>query len=154
MKKYYQTDELQKLIDWDKLMKLPRYAGGHDDQMISLFKDSELIAHWNLGDYQGEVATCVRLADNMFVIYNDYYGSCGGCDSWEDANDTEVRNMCINLSNGAYVFKSILDVIEFLNSTGVDKSFGWNTLTSKGLLNEILKNITITREVKIDGIIN
>lgn len=154
MKKYYQTDELQKLIDWDNLMKLSRYAGGHDDQMIGLFKNSELIAHWNSGDYQGEVATCVRLADNMFVIYNDYYGSCSGCDSWEDANDTEVRNMCINLSNGSYVFNTLLDVIEFLKSTEVDRSFGWKNDTSKGLLDEILKNIPIAREIKIDEIMN
>jgi hypothetical protein len=31
--KYTQTDELQKLIDWDAIMKMPRYAGGHDEQM-------------------------------------------------------------------------------------------------------------------------
>lgn len=28
--KYYQTDELQKMINWEKLIDLPRYAGGHD----------------------------------------------------------------------------------------------------------------------------
>jgi hypothetical protein len=112
--KYIQTDELQKMIDWDSIMKMSRYAGGHDEQMHGLFKDAKVIGHWNEGDYQGMVATCVQLSDGRFVIYNDYYGSCSGCDSWEDASDEAVKSMCINLSNSAYVFESLDDVKEYL----------------------------------------
>jgi hypothetical protein len=112
--KYIQTDELQKTIDWDSIMKMSRYAGGHDEQMQGLFKDAKVIGHWNEGDYQGMVATCVQLSDGRFVIYNDYYGSCSGCDSWEDASDEVVKSMCINLSNSAYVFESLDDVKEYL----------------------------------------
>ena len=132
MKKHYQTDELQSLIDWENIMKLSRYAGGHDEQMKGLFKDSEVIAHWNQGDYQGMVATCVKLKDGRYVIYNDYYGSCGGCDSWENATDEQVKNMCIDLANGAYIFKNLEDVKSFLtdysdeNKDGNYDWFGWN----------------------------
>jgi hypothetical protein len=116
MKKYIQTDELQELIDWENIMKMERCAGGHDEQMKGLFKDSEVIGHWNENDYQGMVATCVKLNDNRFVIYNDYYGSCSGCDAWEDANDEDVKKLCINLSNSAYVFNNLEDVKEFLSN--------------------------------------
>lgn len=137
MKKYIQTDELKKIIDWDAIMRMPRYAGGHDEQMQGLFKGSEVIGHWNEGDYQGMVATCVKLPDGHYAIYNDYYGSCSGCDSWEDAGDDEVRAMCINLANGAYVFETIEDVKEYL---GIEREGGewsiWRGVSSC-LLNEI-----------------
>lgn len=137
--KYIQTDELQKLINWEELMSMPRYAGGHDQQMQGLFKDAKVIAHWNEGDWQGSVATCVQIPDGRFVIYNDYYGSCSGCDSWEDATDDEVKAMCINLSNGAYVFQSLDDVKEFLTSQGTNSDWSsWNN-SSNGLLAEINK---------------
>jgi len=152
MKKYYQTDELQKMIDWDNIMKMNRYAGGHDDQMIGLFKDSTLIAHWNENDYQGMVATCVMLSNGKFAIYNDYYGSCSGCDSWEGADDDSVRSMCINLSNGAYVFENINDVVLFLHDENKD-GYSWNGNASSNLLSEILKNIQILRDIKIEKII-
>lgn len=125
MKKYYQTDELQKLIDWTAIMPMSRYAGGHDDQMEGLFKNAKVIAHWNEGDYQGSVATCVQLEDGRFAIYNDYYGSCSGCDSWEDASDEEVRKMCIDLANSALVFESLSDVKEFLSAGEPAENYDW-----------------------------
>ena len=33
MAKYIQTDELQNLINWQNIMPMSRYAGGHDEQM-------------------------------------------------------------------------------------------------------------------------
>lgn len=127
-KKYIQTDELQNLIDWEKIMVMPRHAGGHDEQMQGLFKDAQVIGHWNEGDYQGMVATCVKLTDGRYAIYNDYYGSCSGCDSWEDADDASVKAMCIGLSNSAYVFSNLDDVKEFLqNPTELINWNSWKT---------------------------
>lgn len=136
-KKYRQDDSLQKLIDWDSIMKMPRYAGGHDEQMQGLISDAVVIGHWNEGDYQGMVATCVKLPDGRFAIYNDYYGSCSGCDSWEDATDEEVKNMCIGLANDAYVFSTIEDVKEYLASTEEDSAWSsWSNV--KGNLLEAI----------------
>lgn len=139
MNKYIQTDKLQKQIDWKNIMEMPRYAGGHDDQMQGLFKGAEVIGHYNEDDYQGQVATCVKLKDGRYAIYNDWYGSCSGCDAWEDANDEDVKNMCIGLANSAYVFKTLDDVKEFLS--GFNKDEGWSSWndTASYLLEEIEK---------------
>ena len=134
--KYIISDTLQSLIDWENIMKMKRYAGGHDEQMRGLFKGATVVAHWNEGDYQGQVATCVKLKDGRQVIYNDFYGSCSGCDSWEEATDEEVKNMCINLSNGALIFQSLDDVIEFLEDPRVF-DYSW-TDCKKPLLKKIL----------------
>lgn len=131
--KYIISDTLQSLIDWENIMKMERYAGGHDEQMQGLFKGAKVVAHWNEGDYQGMVATCVKLPDGRFAIYNDYYGSCSGCDSWEDATDDEVKAMCINLSNGTFIFQSLNDVIDYLSN---DVPYDWSEC-AKPLLERI-----------------
>lgn len=138
--KYIISDTLQQLIDWENIMQMERYAGGHDEQMMGLFKDSKVIGHWNEGCYQGMVATCVQLPDGRFAVYNDYYGSCSGCDSWDGANDQEVKAMCINLSNSAYIFQSLSDVKEYLISVmqNPNSSFDWEKC-AKPLLDEIAK---------------
>ena len=78
MNTYFPTDELQNIINWDAIMPMSRYAGGHDDQMKGLFKNVTVIAHWNEGNYPGQVATCVKFNYGKFKdhygIYNDYYG--------------------------------------------------------------------------------
>lgn len=135
-KLYHISDTLQKLIDWDSIYKMEREVGGHDEQMKGLFKGAEVIAHWNEGSYQGMVATCVKLPDGRFVAYNDYYGSCSGCDDWVDATDEEVHAMCINLANGAYIFKSLHDVMSFLSQDSYD-SYSWDNDCAKQLLGMI-----------------
>jgi hypothetical protein len=105
------SDLLQNLIDWPAIMPMSRYAGGHDDQMRGLFKGATVLAHWNEGDYQGTVATAVRLHDGRYCWYQDSYGSCSGCDSWEDATDDDVRSLCIGLACDAEVFDLLDDML-------------------------------------------
>ena len=144
-KLYYQTDKLQSLIDWKNIMKMERWAGGHDEQMKGLFKDVEVIAHWNDGDYQGQVASCVKLPTNEYVIYNDFYGSCSGCDAWEGACDDDVRTMCIGLANSAFIFKSLEDVKVFLStqtSENKESHFDWTwDNIGENLLDSINNNL-------------
>lgn len=116
-----QSSELQKLLNWPVLMKLPREAGGHDDHMKNLFLDASVIAHYNSGDYQGVVVTCLRLADGRFVVFDDYYGSCSGCDAWEDASDEDISKLCIDLANRAYIFDTRDDVKQFLSTATLDQ---------------------------------
>lgn len=142
MKKYIQTDKLQKLIDWENIMKMDRSAGGHDAQMQGLFKGAKLIAHWNEGDYQGMVATCVKLPDGRFAIYNDYYGSCYGCDAWAAADNESVRRMCIALANSAYVFKKMKDVKEYLSNPEQESDWSSWSSSAQKLLYEINKKKT------------
>jgi len=143
MKKYYQTADLKLQINWRDIMPMPRYAGGHDEQMEGLFREAKLIAHWNEEDYDGMVATCVKLKSGEYAIYNDYYGSCSGCDAWEDASDEEVKTMCEGLANGAYVFNTIEDVKEFLSDNSEENregNYSWFDTYAKcaeNLLNKI-----------------
>lgn len=126
MPKYYQSTKLVERINWEVIMPLERYSGGHDEQMRSLLKDVTVLGHWNEGDYQGQVATCVELNDtHEIVIYNDYYGSCSGCDSWEDASDEDVIQMCKQLAAGAYIFKNLEDCMEFLTEGDIERSYDW-----------------------------
>jgi hypothetical protein len=141
--KYIQSNELQSQIDWDAIMKMSRYAGGHDEQMEGLFKGSSPVGHWNEGDYQGKVATCVQLTDGRYAIYHDYYGSCSGCDSWEDASDESVKAMCIGLADSAYIFGFLQDVLDFLTEASASEWSGfesWQPDAARGLLAAIKKN--------------
>lgn len=125
MKKYIQTDELQKQIDWTEMMKTDRHTGGRDDQMKGLFFNSKIIGHYNENDHQGMVATCVQLSDNRFAIYNDYHSTY---DAWEYATDDNVEKLCIDLSNSAYIFENVNDVKEFLtnkDSQFLENNFDW-----------------------------
>ncbi|MDL2291549.1 hypothetical protein LJB80_00170 [Bacteroides sp. OttesenSCG-928-F21] len=139
--KYIISDTLQQLIDWENIMKMERCAGGHDEQMKGLFKDSTVIGHWNGWNPYSMVATCVQLPDGRFAIYNDYYGTCSFCDCWEGASDEDVKTLCINLSNGAYIFQSIEDVKEYLGSINSKSTcFDWCNC-AKPLLKEIKKGL-------------
>lgn len=111
--------ELIERIDLEKILPMPRYAGGHDEQMKALLKNSTVLAHWNEGDYQGKVATVVQLNDTKeIVIYEDYYGSCSSCDAWEDANDEDVKHMCKQLASSAQIFKDLEEAKNFLSLEG------------------------------------
>lgn len=142
MAAYRQSAELVDRIDWDAIMPLPRCSGGHDEQMRALFKNTTVIAHYNDGDWQGMVATCVRCDDTgEIVIYNDFYGSCSGCDAWECASDGEVVKLCEDLAKGAYIFDNLESCVEFLrHPPDPETSFDWSWRgTWLGLLEEIAK---------------
>lgn len=130
-------DELRKMMDEEELLKMGRYAGGHDEQMQGLIKGAKVIAHWNEGDYQGAVATCIQIPSGEYVIYNDYYGSCSGCDAWEDATDEAILSMCNNLVYDSLIFGSLQEVKEFLAKADFRK-YSWGE-ASKYLLEEIKK---------------
>lgn len=53
-----------------------------------------------------------------------------------DATDEEVHAMCINLANGAYIFKSLNDVMSFLSQDSYD-SYSWDNDCAKQLLGMI-----------------
>ncbi len=99
--------DAEKHIAWDHVLSLPRYAGGHDEIMRGVFgKDSKVVAFWNEGDWQGVVAVAHKLPDGAVCVMTDYYGSCSGCDSYEDANDDEIRRLVSGMVQGSRVFDS------------------------------------------------
>jgi len=127
---------LKDMLDWDKIMIQPRYAGGHTEIMESLFKDSMVIAEYCSGDYQGMVGYiyAVWYGPDFFklVVLTDYYGSCSGCDSWEDADDESVKNMCVTLANNAHMFDTPEELEKFLGEeVPSDEGAYWDLRSSR-----------------------
>lgn len=126
------SDVLEAMVDYDAILPLPRYAGGHDEQMRALFKGAEVLAHWNEGDYQGTVATAYKLSDGRFAWVQDSYGSCSGCDAWDDANDARVRELCAEIARSARVFNTLDEMLRDMAS--VDATEGsWRVSGGKEL---------------------
>lgn len=139
-KKYYQSDKLNRQINSEEILKLYRSEGGHLDALSILFKDAELIAVFHEDDYSGQESVCVKL-DNEFIIYNDYFGSCSGCDSWCELTDKETIDCCVTIANNALIFQKIEDVIDFLTDESPenkDGNYDWfSYIDGNGLIQEI-----------------
>ena len=112
------------VIDWEVMLdekKTPRYAGSHVDQLSNLFLDSEVIASSYDDDYQGADCMVYLFAppnpkiDPKIVIITSYFGSCSGCDSWEDAGDEDLRELLTAMVNNARIFGSFDKTIKFLD---------------------------------------
>jgi hypothetical protein len=112
-----QKSELQNLINWNAVLEAPRYAGGHQEVMSAIFEgNSKILDHYTENDYQGQLAIAYEFSDGSVVIITDYFGSCGGCDAWEDACDGDVRTMVTSLVNSARLFDGIEEARNFCKS--------------------------------------
>lgn len=76
------------------------------------------IQYWREGGYQGKLAFVIRL-DGYLWLYNDYYGSCSGCDAFL----SNEKNYIEDLLRGAYCFESEEDAIAYAESTD---DYSWN----------------------------
>ena len=100
--------ELVDKIDWARVLKAPRYAGGHQEVMDSIFGAfGTVIAEWVEADYQGSLAYAYRFPDGTVAIITDYFGSCSGCDVWEDIGNAGAKRMIMSLVTSARVFPSV-----------------------------------------------
>lgn len=123
---------LKELIDWTTLKPLSRNSGGHDDHMKLMFKGATLLGHWNENYYQGTVMTAVKLEDGRFVFYSDSYGSCSGCDMWEDCDDDQLERNVNDVVGRAEIFNSLDSLVERLSQDPEEFEFE--------LLTEMRKN--------------
>jgi hypothetical protein len=142
---------LKDIIDWEKVMVQPRYAGGHVEIMENLFKNATVIAKHVEQNYEGELGYIYKLEDKRFVITNDYFGSCSGCDAYEDCTDEELKNLCVQLANNSKTFDSVVAMITFLRSVKEDQAVNYDLRNlATPLISELYKN----RIVKIDEILS
>lgn len=108
-------------VNWDAVMRAPRYAGGHEEVMRAMYEGrAEVIDHWVMNDYQGELAIAWRFPDGSVAVLTDYFGSCSGCDAWENATDDEARTMVKSLASSARVFPSVNEAAEFCRTASDD----------------------------------
>lgn len=142
---------LKDLINWDVVMKQLRTAGGHQEIMENLFQDSTIIAAYTENNYDGELGYIYQLEDGRFVLTNDYFGSCSGCDVYEDCTDEELKNLCVQLANNSKIFDSINVLIAFLRNVKQDHAINYDLRNlAKPLIAELYKN----NQVEIDSVLN
>ena len=99
---------LEPLIDWPLVLSQPRYAGGHESVMRNIFgSNAEVISWYTSGDWQGVIAIAYKFPNGEVAIMTDYYGSCSGCDSWEDSTEEDARNMILGLCGSAKQFDTV-----------------------------------------------
>lgn len=73
-----------------------RYSGLLEDLLNELKAVKELRVDFE-DDYQGHVDVDVLLADGRVFSYCYLYGSCSGCDEWEDRglSDSEIKKVML-----------------------------------------------------------
>lgn len=112
-------------IDWKTMLDpdvTKRYAGSHVEHLSNLFLHSQMIASETSGDYQGYDVVVILFTppiphvDPKIIIVSDYYGSCSGCDAWEDASDESLKKLLISISNNARLFDTFDETIKYLQS--------------------------------------
>jgi len=59
-----------------------------------IFGDCEIIWEHSMDDYQGFANVLAAKQDGSFIHYEWTYGSCSGCDEWEDRGltDQQIEN--------------------------------------------------------------
>ena len=141
---------LKDLINWNKIMSQPRYAGGHEEIMKNLFKNAKVIASYIENNYQGIEGFIYKLPD-QYVIVSDYFGSCSGCDEYDSCSDKELKNLCIQLANNAHSFSTLNEVVNFLsNDVKQDKGTYYDLYDlAQPLLDELRKNVVLLRQEKL-----
>lgn len=102
------------LIDWDNVMKQPRTAGGHRDVMNNIFgKNGEVLTSYYEEEYQGSLAVSYIFQDGTLLLVTDSFGSCSGCDGWEDCGDDDAKNMIQSIVSSGREFHHIDEIIAF-----------------------------------------
>lgn len=111
--------DLEPFIKWELVLKLPRRASGHEEIMKGIFGDAEKAIAWHCdNDYQGECAVAHKVGRGV-AVFTDYFGSCSGCDSWEDADDDSVSLQVLALVKAAKVFSSAARAADWLEALDV-----------------------------------
>lgn len=99
---------LENYIDWAIVLSQKRYAGGHEEVMRNIFgSNAEVVSWWREDDWQGTIAIAYKFPNGEVAIMTDYYGSCSGCDAWEDSSDDDARKMILGLCGSAKQFDSV-----------------------------------------------
>jgi hypothetical protein len=69
------------------------------EEVMASLPDGEVLFSRGKSDYQGSGCLVARLDDGRWAQYEWNYGSCSGCDRWEDAggyDDEEDRQKKLN----------------------------------------------------------
>lgn len=144
---------LKDFLDWDRILKQRGSAGGHSEIMDVLFINGIVLASVSDNDYQGNIGYAYLVygytETAKIVVISDSYGSCSGCDQWEDATGDDLRQLCTNLANDAHMFDSIEEAISWLRIAVKDATYYEWTKLGDNLANELTKKL---EEIKVKGL--
>jgi len=86
-----------------------------------LKKPAVILASDAVGDYQGVYYAVLAVingpkydGDTTFALWSDYYGSCGGCDAYEDASIEEQFDLIKSTMRNISQFWSLDDLKTFI----------------------------------------
>lgn len=111
-------------INWEAVMAAPRDAGGHAEVMEALFADrAQVYSSWQDDSYDGELAYAYQFPDGTICIVTDYFGTCSGCDEWEDATDADARTLITSMVTSSRLFSGVVEAEHYCrNAAGSDAS--------------------------------
>lgn len=110
-------------IDWKTMLDesiTPRTAGSHVDHLSKMFVNSHMIAHHSDGNWSGWDAVVILFAPPnpalkpKIVLITDHFGSCSGCDVWDEVSDRTLKELLISIANNARTFDSFEEIDNFL----------------------------------------
>lgn len=89
-----------------------------------------------------------------YVVVSDYFGSCSGCDAYENCSDEELKNLCIQLANNAHSFSTLNELYQFLSVEVASDKGAYYDLSNvaQPLVEELKKNIVAIRSSKLESI--
>lgn len=110
-------------INWQEAMAAPRCAGGHRDVMDVLFKGkAAILASYVEDGYDGELAYAYWFPDGTVCVITDYFGSCSGCDSWEDASADDARRLITSMVTSSRLFPSHQALSKYIADGGPEEA--------------------------------
>lgn len=145
--------DLLDLINWESVMLAPRWAGGHREVMDDIFdKNAYILASWQSDGYDGDLIYAYLFNDGSVALITDYFGSCSGCDSWEDASDKDAKSMITSLVSSARLFSDVYELEKFckeMDETNQgDSGFNYDFYIAKHLLKDIHEFLPIITDIE------
>lgn len=81
----------------------------------NIWGDADIIWEDSEADYQGHATILAKTPDGKFWLYEWFYGSCSGCDSWEAAEMTDEQ-IEAEMRDQSAVFDDAEEMLLFLSN--------------------------------------
>jgi len=112
------TGDLLLYFNRDALLKVQGEAGGNSEAARILFTNAQY-KQWSTGNYEGEVCHLYKFSDGnlkgKYAVIVDSYGSCSGCDPYEDMTGEELvgtmRKLVVEDVKICEILQEVLEVV-------------------------------------------
>lgn len=103
--------------------------------------DSEVIWEASEADYQGSANILIRTAEGRFAHFEWTYGSCSGCDEWEDRglSDVEIET---TMRDTAVWFDDEATLLRYLRGADPEQRYPTDQSPTAGSIPGMLRHLT------------